>query len=124
MVLLDTNIFIEVFRKNRGIIEIVSRLPSSEIALSSITQMELYYGALNKKELKKIKSHLMALNVIPLTSTSCLRAVELVESYSKSHGLTIPDALIAATALELNLPLFTLNKKDFIFIKNLILYQY
>ena len=42
--------------------------------------------------------------------------------YSKSHGLTVPDALIAATALINDLEIYTLNKKDFRYIADLKLY--
>jgi tRNA(fMet)-specific endonuclease VapC len=50
-------------------------------------------------------------------------AVELVEEYALSHKLSIPDALIAATAIYYNLPLYTLNLKDFVFIKAVQMYQ-
>ena len=43
--------------------------------------------------------------------------------YSLSHKLTIPDALIAATAITQDLELYTLNIKDFRFIKDLKTYQ-
>jgi hypothetical protein len=43
----------------------------------------------------------------------------MIESYSKSHGLQIPDAIIAATALSLEAKLFTLNLKDFRYIDGL-----
>jgi hypothetical protein len=46
-------------------------------------------------------------------------AVSMIESYSKSHGLKIPDAIIAATALSLEIKLFTLNLKDFRYIDGL-----
>ncbi|MEY4904394.1 MAG: hypothetical protein RLZZ292_2209 [Bacteroidota bacterium] len=37
-------------------------------------------------------------------------------NYSVTHGLQIPDALIAATAISNQLLLFTENKQDFKFI--------
>jgi len=43
--------------------------------------------------------------------------------YTKSHGLAVPDALIAATAIVNNVKLYTLNVKDFKFIDELILYK-
>jgi predicted nucleic acid-binding protein len=43
--------------------------------------------------------------------------------YSKSHGLAIPDAIIAATSLVCNINLFTLNVKDFTFIKGITLHN-
>jgi hypothetical protein len=48
--------------------------------------------------------------------------VELMETYSLSHGLAIPDALIAATALVHDVELFTQNTRDFRFIAGLRLY--
>ncbi|MFW5774087.1 MAG: PIN domain-containing protein, partial [Tangfeifania sp.] len=50
--------------------------------------------------------------------------LQLLEKYSLSHNLKIPDALIASTAIANETELFTLNKKDFKFIKELNLYQF
>ena len=46
-----------------------------------------------------------------------------MEAYSLSHKLSVPDALIAATAIVHDVELYTLNVKDFRFISNLRLYQ-
>jgi hypothetical protein len=45
-----------------------------------------------------------------------------MEQYSLSHKLSLPDALIAATALVYDVPLYTMNLKDFRFIPKLKLY--
>lgn len=45
-----------------------------------------------------------------------------METYSLSHKLSLPDALIAATAIEHDIPLYTLNLKDFRFISMLQLH--
>ncbi len=50
-------------------------------------------------------------------------ATDLIYRYSKSHNLKIPDSLIAFSAIYSDIPLFTYNKKDFAFIKSLILYK-
>ncbi len=50
------------------------------------------------------------------------RAIHLIEKYKLSHGLEIPDAIIAATSVEYEIPLFTYNVKDFDFIPKLVLY--
>ena len=47
------------------------------------------------------------------------RTISLIRDYSKSHGLLFADAVIAATCLENNLKLITLNEKDFRFIDGL-----
>jgi predicted nucleic acid-binding protein len=45
-------------------------------------------------------------------------------AWFRGHGLLIPDAIIAATAISFNLKLFTYNTKDFIFIPGIRLYEY
>jgi len=88
-----------------------------------ITVGELYYGARNKRELQKIRKHLSLLTQFPLTAVVSQVFIDLLENYALSHGLTIPDALIAATAVANNLPLYTFNLKDFRYIPELYLYE-
>ncbi|HMV51087.1 MAG TPA: PIN domain-containing protein [Blastocatellia bacterium] len=52
------------------------------------------------------------------------RAIQLLKLYRLSHGLLIPDALIAATALEHNELLISKNQRDFRFISGLQLLPY
>ncbi|MCB1177388.1 MAG: PIN domain-containing protein [Leptospiraceae bacterium] len=51
------------------------------------------------------------------------KSIELIENYKLSHGLKIPDSIIAASAIVHNIPLLTYNIQDFKFIKGLILYK-
>ena len=83
----------------------------------------MIFGALNKAELSKIKKSLNSVSIIQVNEAISEIALELQENYSLSHNLTIPDALIAATALEEGVELFTLNQKDFKFISQIKLYQ-
>ena len=122
MVLCDTDIFIEAFKNNTVATDLLRRIAFPNIALSAITQMELYFGALNKKELSKIKSRLQRLEVVDLNKEITGTAVNLIEKYAKSHSLHIPDALIASTAICRDIELLTFNLKDFKFIKGIRLY--
>jgi len=119
MILCDTNVIIETLKGDEKTIKIMESIGLENIAISSVTVMELYFGALNKRELNKIKKHLKALNIVHFDSDVSELAVSMIESYSKSHGLQIPDAIIAATALSLEIKLFTLNLKDFRYIDGL-----
>ncbi|MBN1925872.1 MAG: type II toxin-antitoxin system VapC family toxin [Prolixibacteraceae bacterium] len=84
--------------------------------------MELYQGVRNKSEFTRLQNKLKSYNIIHYNDRSSKIAVELTEKYHLSHGLLIPDAIIAATALTYNLKLFTYNVKDFRFIPGLTLY--
>jgi tRNA(fMet)-specific endonuclease VapC len=73
--------------------------------------------------LLKIQKHLNRLHNLPIDPSISSQFIQLMERYSLSHKLAIPDALIAATALVHGLELYTLNIKDFRFIENLKLYH-
>jgi tRNA(fMet)-specific endonuclease VapC len=122
MILCDTNILIEFYKNNPKIVNELRQIGAERLAISIITQAELYYGAINKAELLKIQKHLNLLHNFPISNQVSTQFIELMERYSLSHKLTIPDALIAATALVNNLNLYTLNIKDFRFIEGINLY--
>jgi predicted nucleic acid-binding protein len=117
--LCDTNVIIETLKGDEKTIKIIEGNGLENIAICSITVMELYFGALNKRELNKIKKYLKALNIVHFDNNVSELAVSMIEHYSKSHGLQIPDAIIAATALSFEMKLFTLNLKDFKYIDGL-----
>ncbi len=123
MILCDTDIFIEAFKNNALATGLLSRIGFQNIALSAITLMELYFGALNKRELAKIKSRLQKLEIINLDQKISETAINMIERYAKSHGLHIPDALIAATAICRGMQLLTYNVKDFKFVEEIRLYS-
>ena len=47
----------------------------------------------------------------------------IIVKYSKSHNLHIDDALIAATAIKMNIELITYNISDFRYIPDLNIYR-
>ena len=123
MILCDTDIFIEALKNNSRAINLLKNVGFDNIALSAITLMELYFGALNKRELTKIKSRLQKMRIVHLNQDISESATALVERYAKSHGLHIPDALIAATAICYEMELLTYNVNDFKFIEGITLYR-
>ena len=123
MVLCDTDIFVEALKNNTSVTGLLGRIGFQNIALSAITLMELYFGALNKRELAKIKSRMQRLEIVNLDNEITEKAINLIEKYSKSHGLHIPDALIASTSICSGMELLTYNVKDFKFIEGIKLYS-
>jgi len=123
MILCDTNILIEFYRGNSVILDVLQEIGVTNLAISVITSGELFYGAQDKRELKKVQKHLALLNQISLDADISAQFVSLLENYALSHKLSVPDALIAATAICHELPLYTLNKKDFHFLPKIQLFQ-
>ncbi len=123
MILCDTNILIEFYKDNDQVIPVLREIGLTNLAVSTVTIGELYFGARDRRELSKIKKHLSGLHQIPIDPGISGLTLSLLETYSLSHRLSLPDAIIAATALRHGLELYTLNIKDFQFIDGLILHM-
>ena len=85
--------------------------------------MELYRGMSNKTELNQMRKYLRYYDLIHISKPVSEKAVELIYHFHLSHNLQIPDAIIGATAIVYEIPLFTYNTKDFKFMPNIILYN-
>lgn len=86
--------------------------------------MELFVGCRNKVELKYVEKFLEFFRLLKITDQISDATLDLLRPYRLSHGLLIPDALIAATALTLSGPLISKNQRDYRFIANLNLLPY
>jgi len=62
--------------------------------------------------------------VLPLTENIGHRALIYIEEYALSHHLYAGDAIIAATAVENNMPLVSGNAKHFQSIKELTFHKF
>ena len=117
--IVDTDVLIWFFRGNNNALdELRGALPFS---VSCITWMELMQGAKNKSEQNAILKQLNAwgVEVLQIDEQISARASLLIKDFSLKYGITIADALIAATALEHNDTLFTANTKHFGFVPRL-----
>jgi len=128
-IICDTDILIDYFdakqkRHEETKIIIEQKIGLNNILISSITKMELILGATNKEDLNIINKSLNRFSVLLINPAINLRAIDLVYAYRLSHGLALADAMIAATAIQTELELFTYNTKDFKYISKLTLYSY
>lgn len=119
MILLDSNILIDYFREKPLVKSFINHYSKSNLFISSVVAMELYQGVLNKSEFGKIKKELSHFSMIDINEPIAQTALRLHERYALSHKISIPDYLIAATALVYDLELRTYNLKDFRFIPQL-----
>ena len=123
LILCDTNILIDLSKRNPNVIQNLKTIGTPNVRISAISAGEFIFGALNKADLIKINKALDAITIIQVSEDISEEGIALVKRYGLSHTLAVPDALIAATALIHDLPLYTLNRKDFQFIKGLNLYE-
>ena len=110
-ILLDTDIFIDHLRGARAIAK-----TSISFAYSVITRTELLAGRASGETI--IRALLAPMREVVVDRAIAERAGLL------RRGLNVltPDALIAATALELRIPLMTRNRRDFERIPDLKIY--
>jgi hypothetical protein len=98
---IDTNVLIYAFKKNSRAVAILNQ---KEIFLSFITVIEiLSFPILTAKDEEVLLSFFTNCTIIPNTPELQRRVIEL----RKKYKLKIPDAFIAATAIENKLPLFS-----------------
>jgi len=91
--------------------------------INYIVEMELIRGANNKRELNRIEMDLNFFKRLPFHDAVADLSTALIRDYSLSHNLQIPDAIIAATCLVYDIPLYTHNLKDFRFIHAIKLFK-
>lgn len=119
--LFDTDMFIWVQRGNAKAARLMEK--ATQRCLSVHTYMELLQGAKNKNQHLTVKDFLacQGFTVLPFTENIGHRAAIYIEEYALATGIRAGDAIIAATAIEHNLPLVSSNAKHFKAIKDLTL---
>lgn len=120
----DTDVIIWAQRGNMKAATAMNKYENKYITL--YTYMELLQLAPSKQHHKVIKNVLNELNftILPMTENIGHRAAVYVEEYTLSHHLLAGDAMIAATAVENNLPLMSGNKKHFSCVNELDLFVF
>ena len=125
MILLDTDICIEILRKNKSVIK-KRDMYDEDTAISFMSVAELYYGA--EKSSNPIKNHflieefLLTIDVIQ-TDTEILKKFGQLKLQLYKQNLLLPDAdiFIAATAYVKAERLITGNTKHFQRFSNLVI---
>ncbi|MFH1051603.1 MAG: type II toxin-antitoxin system VapC family toxin [bacterium] len=116
--LIDTNILI-YFLANafKGKIKTyVQKVINVSFNISLITKIELLsYPKLTKNDENMLRDFLSLAHVLPVND----EIIEAIIQIKKVYQVKIPDAILAATAIENNFTLLTRNEKDFTKIKKL-----
>ncbi len=111
--LIDSDVLVWVTRGHVGAAKRLHALPAWQISV--VTYIELAQGCRDKADLARLKQGLAARNteIVPLTPAISERASALIDQLALSHGMRLADALIAATAIEIQATLITANMKHF-----------
>ena len=119
----DTDILIWIQHGNRKAANAVSKAEDRYISLQ--TYLELLQDAAMKEQHVQTKRflHDFDFKILPLTENIGHRAAVYIEEYALSSGLRAADAIIAATAVENNMPL-TSGDKHMLVIRELDLIKF
>jgi predicted nucleic acid-binding protein len=116
MLLIDTSVWISVFRDRSGQIrnQLETLIADRDVLLTRFTQLELLQGSLNEKEWTLLSTYLEAQDYVDLTAHSWQAAARIYYDLRR-QGLTVRspiDCCIAQAALEHDLLLIH-NDRDF-----------
>jgi len=101
-ILVDTDVLVDHLRGHRKFVA-----GRDEVHVSAVTRAELFSGRGGKE--RRIRRLLQPMVALPVDSSIAERAGRL----RRDNQRRLPDALIAATALEHRLTLVTRNVRDF-----------
>lgn len=123
MVLLDTDVMIDLLRQYPPAVDWLDTLGDEEILLPGFVVMELIQGCKTQTEQRRLLKELASYTAIWPSPENCDDALSLFTRYHLSHHLGIIDVLIAQLAVSLDLPLHTFNQKHYAAIPGLELAQ-
>ena len=112
--LIDTDVIIDHLRGEKEARDFLKQIKSIEadILYSVITKAELYSGVRSKEE-EKVALLLSSMGEVGIDGEIAVDAGRYRNKFYASHGLLLPDALIAASAKKIDAVLITLNKKHY-----------
>lgn len=117
-ILIDTDVMVDYLRGHPKAVALVQRY-SKRIALPSIVAAELYAGVRGEEELAALDRFVGLFRVVPISSEIARAGGLYSRDYTKSHGVGLADAIVAATADAEGADLRTLNVKHYPMLKGL-----
>ncbi|MCK4604650.1 MAG: type II toxin-antitoxin system VapC family toxin [Deltaproteobacteria bacterium] len=117
-ILLDTDVLVDFFRGHSKAVAFVNA-HSARIILSSIVVAELYAGVKGDAEQTALENFVSLFRVVPVSAEIAKAGGLYKRDYSKSHGVGLADAILAATAEAENAKLKTLNTKHYPMLKGI-----
>ena len=114
--LVDTNVLFAILK---GDSDLKAFVENNDCGIDSTIYIECIQGSKSNREKRIISDYLLRFRLYYHTPDISQRTIDLIDRYSNSHGLLLPDAQIAAVGLNRDLELLTMNVSDFKFITGL-----
>lgn len=122
MLLLDTDVLIDVQRGHEPAVAWLASLPERP-SVPGIVAMELIQGASNARQVREALKLVAPLPNVWPTEADCGRALSDFAAYHVSQGLGLLDALIAACAIGKAATLCTFNARHYRSVPGLVTAQ-
>ena len=121
--LLDTGLVLRHLRGQQPTVQFMRGMGRlGRLAIASVTRLEVHAG-MQPEERYVTQKLLTRLTTIDLDREIADRAGDMIAASRRAgHALSVPDAIIAATAIGQGLTLVTLNARDFEQLPGLSLY--
>ena len=121
--MIDTDILVDVLCDYPPALAWLKTMRTELIDVPGLTALELLQGCRNRNEQRRVETFLQPYSLRWPTQADCERAFTDFSLYHLSDSLSILDALIAETAVGLNLELATFNQKHYNVVKTLRTFQ-
>ncbi len=113
MVLLDTDVVIDLLRQYPPALDWLDTLGDQEVALPGYVAMELLQGCRDLTEQRRLQKALEPFAVLWPPPDICDAALAVFAQNHLSLNLGLLDALIGQLAVSMNSPLHTFNQKHY-----------
>ena len=113
-ILLDSDVIIAWLRGHDPFADLIpTLLAKGEVLTWTPVSVAEIFAGVRKGEEQQIENLFLVLEPLSLSAEIGRTAGQYMKSYSRSHGVELADALVAATAHFNGLPLWTLNKRHY-----------
>jgi predicted nucleic acid-binding protein len=120
MILLDTDVMVDILWGYEPAVQWLGELQEQEIGVPGLVAMELIQGCQTAREQRQLEKNLVEYQLYWPDSEDCDRALGSFSSYHLSDNIGLLDAMIAETAIGLNAELATFNVKHYRVLKRCV----
>lgn len=119
MILLDTDVMIDVLRAYAPALGWLDGLGNAPVGLPGLVALELVQGCRNREEQRRVEKSLQNYKLFWPTAADSNRALHDFLRVHLKSGIGMIDTLIAETAIGLDVPLATFNDRHYRVIRTL-----